>query len=74
MKFTYWKGDKVEYTGKSEIYYGRRFFQIRLLEGHLKGELKDTSQCPDCGLKMGQDQPAYNICLTCTEIKGVNHD
>ena len=53
---TYFKGNKAEYTGKSEMVYGGKFFEIRLLDGHEKGKLKWTSKCPNCGLREGQDK------------------
>jgi hypothetical protein len=37
---TYFKGDKAEYTGKVETMYGRTWREVRLLEGHMKGQLK----------------------------------
>lgn len=61
----YWKGDKAEYTGKSEILHGARCFEIRLLEGNEKGKLKYTYRCPDCLLSFGQDKPANAPCHTC---------
>ena len=67
METIYYKGNKAEYTGKSEFMYGCWFFQIRILEGRLKGTLKDTSKCPDCGLTFSQDQPSFNPCQTCTK-------
>ncbi|MFH2030288.1 MAG: hypothetical protein ABIJ40_06620 [Bacteroidota bacterium] len=64
-KKIYWNGRSVKYTGKSEILYGRKFFEIEMLDGIDKGVLRLTSQCPDCGMRMGQDQPAANPCQTC---------
>jgi hypothetical protein len=39
-KTTYFQGDLAEYTGKKENHYGALFFEVRLLEGHLKGETR----------------------------------
>ena len=39
-KTTYFKGDKAEYTGKTEELYGGLFYEIKLLEGHLKDHLR----------------------------------
>ena len=33
----YFKGDKIEYTGKTEILYGQRAYEFRYLEGHKIG-------------------------------------
>lgn len=44
--FTYWHGDKAEYTGKSERMHGGLFYEVRLLEGHLKGQTKWTQRAP----------------------------
>jgi len=46
MKTTYFKGDLAEYTGKSEMLYGKMFYEVRLLEGHLTGETRDVSKPP----------------------------
>ena len=35
----YWKGDLVEYTGKTEELHGGFFYEVKILEGHRKGEL-----------------------------------
>ena len=43
-KTTYFKGDEAEYTGKVETLYGGLFYEIELLEGHLKGHLKLTDR------------------------------
>lgn len=41
MKETmYTQGDKAEYTGKIEHLHGGTFYEVRMLEGHLKGQLK----------------------------------
>ena len=41
---TYFKGDYAEYTGNMERLHGGVFYQIRLLEGHLKGQTKLVKQ------------------------------
>ena len=38
MKTAYFKGDKAEYTGKSETQFGGIFYEVLMLEGHLKGQ------------------------------------
>lgn len=43
---TYWKGHKAEYTGKKEFLYGAWFYELRILDGHMKGEFKLTSKEP----------------------------
>lgn len=43
---TYWKGDKAEYTGKVLQLHGATFYELRLLEGHRKGELVVTQHMP----------------------------
>lgn len=45
-KFIYWKGDKAEYTGKTDCISGGLFYEIRLVEGHLKGQTKWTQREP----------------------------
>ena len=70
-KKLYWNGKKAEYTGKKEVLYGTMFFEIRILEGHLRGQIKETSRCPECGLVFGQDQPALNPCFECMVNEGV---
>lgn len=69
MKTFFWKGDKAQYTGNSEILYGAVCFEILLLEGNSKGQKKWTYRCPDCEMTLGQDKPANAPCHTCT----VNH-
>ena len=66
MKEHYYNGFQIEYTGNSEIVYGSRFFEVKYLEGYLAGTTRVTSKCPDCGLQFGQDQPANNVCTTCS--------
>ncbi len=65
----YCNGDKGEYTGKTIIRHKIKWFEFKLLGGHLKGELKVTSECPDCGLAHYNNMPLLNICHTCE----VNH-
>ncbi len=37
---TYFKGDRAEPTGESQIFYGELFYAVKLLEGHLKGQIR----------------------------------
>jgi len=47
MKFTtYFHGDKAEYTGKSEELYGETAYEIKMIEGHRKGDLLWTYAAP----------------------------
>ena len=41
---TYWKGDAAKYTGKVEHRYGGVFYEIEMLEGHLKGQTRLSSE------------------------------
>ena len=34
----YWKDDRAEYTGKSEVIYGGLFYEYKLLTGWKKGK------------------------------------
>jgi len=43
----YWKGDLAEYTGRSEIFHGGLFYEIRLLEGHLNGQIQWVVKSPE---------------------------
>ena len=52
---TYWKGDKVEYTGKVEQLYGGTFYEIRLLEGHMVGQTKLTPK-PPAAAELGHEE------------------
>jgi hypothetical protein len=36
-KFTYWHGDKAQYTGKVEVLHGGTFYEAIFVEGHRKG-------------------------------------
>ncbi|MFX1767940.1 hypothetical protein PWP93_36330 [Paraburkholderia sp. A1RI-2L] len=47
MKTCYWHGDLARYTGKTLTIHGGLFFEIELLEGHMKGQLKVTQRAPD---------------------------
>lgn len=44
---TYWHGDKAEYTGATKEMHGATFHEVKLTEGHLKGESKWTQQAPN---------------------------
>jgi hypothetical protein len=46
MKTLYWHGDLARYTGKTEMLHGGLFYEIEMLEGHLKGEFKLTQRAP----------------------------
>ena len=57
---TYWKGDKAEYTGATQELHGGTFYEIRIVEGRLKGETKLTPQPPAAQadvLDTGEEQP-----------------
>jgi len=43
---TFWKGDRAEYTGRSEMCFGALFWELKLLEGHRKGDLVLTNRVP----------------------------
>ena len=43
----YFHGDATEYTGKTQFLYGGLFYEVRIIEGHLKGTLKLTQTPPD---------------------------
>ena len=43
---TYFKGNKVEYTGIAAVLYGALFYEVRVLEGHEKGQLKHIVKPP----------------------------
>lgn len=45
-KTLYWHGDLAVYTGKSMMLHGALFFEIKLLEGHLKGKTLVTMRSP----------------------------
>lgn len=46
MKTCYFKGDLAEYTGKTVTLHGGLFYEIKLLEGHMKGKTKVTQRAP----------------------------
>jgi hypothetical protein len=46
MKTTYFYGDLARYTGKTMTIHGGMFYEIEILEGHLKGQLKVTQRAP----------------------------
>jgi hypothetical protein len=46
MKTTYFHGDLARYTGKTMMIHGGLFYEIELLEGHLKGRFKVTQRAP----------------------------
>ncbi len=43
---TYFKGDLAEYTGKSSVMHGATFFEVIMLEGHLKGTIRVVTSIP----------------------------
>ncbi len=43
---TYTKGDKAEYTGKVLTIHGGTFYEVLMLEGLHKGELKVVTHAP----------------------------
>lgn len=47
MKTCYFKGDLAKYTGNTVVLHGGLFFEIELLEGHLKGQTKHTQRAPE---------------------------
>ncbi len=46
---TTWKGDAAVYTGKTQLLHGGLFYELLMLEGHLKGQIKLTLQAPKGG-------------------------
>ncbi|MCY1165287.1 hypothetical protein D9M73_51900 [compost metagenome] len=42
----YFNGDLARYTGNTKTIHGGLFYEIELLEGHLKGQLKVTQRAP----------------------------
>jgi hypothetical protein len=42
----YFHGDAAEYTGKAEMLYGKMFYEIKMIEGHLRGELRWSPTAP----------------------------
>ena len=43
---TYFKGDLAKYTGNTITLHGALFYEIELIEGHLKGQIKVTQRAP----------------------------
>jgi len=43
---TYFKGDLAKYTGKVFKKYGGTFYEVEILEGHLKGAKKVVTKAP----------------------------
>lgn len=43
---TYIFGDRAEYTGRSVVAYGGTFYEVKMLEGHMEGQLKAVKQPP----------------------------
>ena len=39
-------GDRAVYTGKVVEAYGGTFYEVKMLEGHLKGQMKVVKQPP----------------------------
>lgn len=46
IKTPYFKGDAGEYTGNTQEIGGKTYYEIRLTEGHLKGQTKLISETP----------------------------
>ncbi|MFM0432325.1 hypothetical protein PQQ75_25165 [Paraburkholderia aspalathi] len=46
MKTLYWHGDLARYTGATVTLYGGLFYEIEMLEGHMKGDFKLTQRAP----------------------------
>lgn len=44
---TYFRGDRAEYTGKTQDDAGGPLYEIEIMEGHLKGQKKHTYTAPD---------------------------
>lgn len=43
----YFKGDLAQYTGKYQNMYGKYFYEIELLEGHMKGDFRWVPTPPE---------------------------
>ena len=43
---TYFCGDKARYTGRATTLSGGYFYEIEMLEGHLKGQMRVTTAAP----------------------------
>lgn len=46
MKTTHIHGDLARYTGKTQIIHGGLFYEVEIMEGHLKGQFKVTQRAP----------------------------
>jgi hypothetical protein len=46
MQTTYFNGDLAQYTGKVMTLHGGLFYEIVILEGHMKGKTKVTQRAP----------------------------
>jgi hypothetical protein len=44
--YTYINGDKAIYTGRSEILYGDTCYEVKIIEGHRKGDIAHTYRAP----------------------------
>ena len=44
MKTTYFYGDLARYTGKTMTIHGGLFYEIEIVEGNLKGQLKQADR------------------------------
>lgn len=44
---TWFKGDRCEYTGKSEIIYGKLFYEVKMLNGVDAGEMRWIVRGPE---------------------------
>lgn len=70
---TFWKGDCAAYTGKSETLHGGLFFELEMLEGHLKGQTRLTVKAPPIsGKRYFASCSEYE--LTISTEAGVNLD
>lgn len=45
----YYQGDLAEYTGKSEILFGKKCYEIEILQGPFAGQKKFTYRDPITG-------------------------
>ena len=43
---TYIFGDRAAYTGKVVEAYGGTFYEVKMLEGHMEGQMKAVKQPP----------------------------
>lgn len=42
----YYKGDLARYTGKTKVMHGGTFYEVEMLNGHMRGALKVTVRAP----------------------------